>query len=288
MSGSLKVVSTPIGNVRDISLRAIDEIERADIIFAEDTRHSKKLIQSLSIKIKPDCKFISCDAHKEKHRIAMAIEFLKASKNILFISDAGCPTISDPGSFLVQGVITAGFLIEVIPGPSAHSAALMGAGIDTARFAFLGFLPQKKIARRKLILSSAQAGLALVFYESPLRMKKLLEELFLLLGNRRVVVARELTKIYETFHRGFLGEDLNPSLLEKGECVVVVEAGAIKKNKPEFLQEQQPMISKFIESKLSNDESIKDIVRQVADKFFVAKKDAYLWVVRLKKLKYED
>ena len=224
MSSSLKLLATPVGNVNDISLRAIDAIKTADAIFAEDTRHSLKLINALGLGLKPFCRLISCDAHRETRRIDLIVEKLRAKENVLLLSDAGSPCISDPGSLLVQGVVNAGFGVEVIPGPSAHVAALMGAGVDTTRFAFLGFLPQKTVQRKRLICGSAGLGLALVIYESPLRVSKLLDELHVLLGEQRVVVARELTKAFETFHRGVLGHDLMPLFVDKGECVVIVEA----------------------------------------------------------------
>ncbi|HXW52591.1 MAG TPA: 16S rRNA (cytidine(1402)-2'-O)-methyltransferase [Myxococcota bacterium] len=275
MATRLKILATPIGNIRDISLRAMDEIKRADVIFAEDTRHSLKLIQALNIELKPDCRLVSCDAHKERDRIDVVIARLLANDQVLLISDAGCPTISDPGSLLVQGVLQKGLAVEVIPGPSAHSTALMGAGIDTTRFAFLGFLPQKKTARKKLIESAASAGLALVIYESPLRVLELLDELFLLLGARRVVVARELTKLHETFHRGVLGSPLDPPVVEKGECVVVIEAGDKTKEKSEQAQD----IGEFIETQLAQGESAKDVAKLVAAMFNMKKKTAYDLVI---------
>jgi 16S rRNA (cytidine1402-2'-O)-methyltransferase len=277
MASSLKIVATPIGNIRDISLRAIDEIKLADVIFAEDTRHSLKLIEALALDLKPDCRFISCDSHKETHRIQLVVEHLVANKRVLLLSDAGCPTISDPGSMLVQGVVLHGLTVEVIPGPSATTAALMGAGIDTTRFAFLGFLPQKKLVRKKLITASIEAGLALVIFESLHRVMDLLTQLHGLVGARRVVVARELTKLHETFHRGVLGGDLSPSLVEKGECVVVVEAG---KEMP--VDENQPTeIASFIKAELAQGVSAKDVARAVATAFKIKKNAAYDMVLQI-------
>lgn len=260
MASSLKIVATPLGNIRDITLRAMDEIKKADVIFAEDTRHSLQLINALGLSLKPSCRLISCNSHTEQQRIDVAAQRLLANDQVLFLSDAGCPTISDPGSFLVQGVVEQGFSVEIIPGPSAHSAALMGAGIDTTRFAFLGFLPQRKTARSKLIKACAEAGLAMIFYESPRRVKALLAELHELLGERRVVVARELTKIHETFHRGSLGHSLNPEVFDKGECVVVVEAF---KTAHEVDEES---LTQFIKDELKN-MSAKDVASLVAMTF---------------------
>lgn len=280
MASRLKIVATPIGNVRDISLRAIEEIKQADVIFAEDTRHSLKLIQALAIELKPDCRMISCDSHKETQRISVIVERLQANERAILISDAGCPTISDPGSLLVQGIIAEGFEVEIIPGPSALTASVMGAGIDTTRMAFLGFLPQKKSAREKLVVGAASAGLALVIYESPLRVKSLLDELFAMLGERRVVVARELTKLHETFHRGSLGAPLNPPLVELGECVVVVEAS----DKPiSVTQADDSQIHQAIDHALARGDSAKDVARMIATQFSLKKKTAYDMVCARKK-----
>lgn len=278
MMASLKILATPLGNVRDISVRAMDELKKADVIFAEDTRHSLNLIVALGIELKPSCRLVSCYAQNEKQRIEPVIERLLANERVVFMSDAGCPTISDPGSFLVEGVVKHGFRVEIIPGPSAHTAALMGAGLDTARFAFLGFLPKRKTTRKNLILSAANADLALVFYESPVRVNDLLKELYDLLGERRVVVARELTKIYETFHRGLLGSAaLNPPFIEKGECVVVVEA---KKSAPLCSTSDQEDITNFIKKAKSRGDSAKDIAKAIALHFNLKKKEAYALVLK--------
>lgn len=280
MSSVLKIVATPLGNVNDISLRAMEAIRSADAIFAEDTRHSLKLITALDLELKPHCRLISCDAHKEQKRIEVIIEKLRAQENVILISDAGCPTISDPGSLLVQGVIEAGLGVEVIPGPSALTAAIMGAGVDTTRFAFLGFLPQKESARKDLVLSSAKAGLALVIYESPLRVSKLLDELHSLVGARRVVVARELTKAFETFHRGLLGSALVPPFMEKGECVVVVEA---QKPLKATMEDQHDDLVAFINDRAGAGISAKDITREAALHFGLSKNEVYDVVNRMMK-----
>jgi 16S rRNA (cytidine1402-2'-O)-methyltransferase len=267
----LTIVATPIGNIKDITLRALDEINQADLILAEDTRHSLVLIKALAINLKPHCRLVSCDSHKENSRINLVLEYLIAKKKVILLSDAGCPTISDPGSLLVQAVINAGFLVNIIPGPSAHSAALMGAGINTTRFAFLGFLPLKKSKSRELILESFKAGLALVIYEAPNRVLPLLDELYDLLGKQRVVIARELTKVFETFHRGFLGEKLTPAFVAKGECVVIVESN------PHFSinSYDEKEVVFFIKNQLAQGSTIKDIVGMLVKQFNIKKNVAY-------------
>lgn len=273
----LKLIATPIGNVSDMSIRAKRSLEQADVILAEDTRNFLKLAQHIGLTLKEECRLISCDAHKEKDRAHVVIERLKTHHQVVLISDAGCPVISDPGSLLVQAVIEAGLEVEVVPGASAQTAALMGAGLDTTRFAFLGFLPQKSGARKKIVISAAEAELALVMYEAPQRINQLLAELFEWLGPRRVVVARELTKLFETFHRGKLGEVLNPPFVEKGECVVVVEAGALEM--PDVVK-QEETIAQFIQAQKNAGLSSKDIAKALSEKFNVKKSAAYDLVIR--------
>ncbi len=277
MATKLKLVATPLGNVNDISLRAAVALRSADAIFAEDTRHSLKLINALDITLKPSCKMISCDAHKEVRRVDIIVEKLRAKENVLLISDAGSPTISDPGSLLVQGVIEAGFEVEIMPGPSAHVAALMGAGIDTTRFAFLGFLPHKLSHRKALVTAAANAGLAVVIYDSPLRVVKLLSELHEYLGARRVVVARELTKAYETFHRGILGAELSPPFMEKGECVVIVEA-----HRPQSatLEEQHDKLHELVQRMVLENKSAKDIACEASAALGLKRNDVYDFVLK--------
>lgn len=271
MTATLKIIATPIGNIRDISLRAIDELSAADLILAEDTRHTKQLLRALNISLKEHVRVISCDTHREEERAQLVLLALQKNERVVLVSDAGCPAISDPGSLLAQAVVAAQARIEVIPGPSALTAAIMGAALDTTRFAFLGFLPKRKSLREKLISSAARAELAIVIYESPLRVFGLLDELYMLLGARRVVVARELTKIYETFHRGILGQSLEPPFVDKGECVVVVEAGSFLE--PEPLDQKQELKA-FIEEAHAQGASAKDIVQALIKRFPMKKKAA--------------
>lgn len=278
MTSALKIIATPIGNIRDITLRALDELKNADIILAEDTRHTKALLSALSVTLKDSARLISCDSRREESRSEYVLKLLAQNLKVVLVCDAGTPSVSDPGSLLVQAVVAGLGSIEVIPGPSALTAALMGAGIDTTRFAFLGFLPQKKNARKKIIESAALAGLALIFYESPLRSQALLDELFQLLGPRRVVVARELTKIYETFHRGTLGEALNPGLVEKGECVIIIEA----QSAPKLLGPSQEQGQEIINLINNSHESSKDLVHVLVEKYKFKKKSAYELILSLR------
>lgn len=223
MEGILKVVCTPIGNLEDASPRVVRSLKESQLILAEDTRRCKQLLSALGIEMQAKI-LVSCHAHNETKRIPVALEHLQVGHPVCVVSDAGAPGVSDPGGKLIAAVVEAGFRVEVIPGPSACIAALMGAGLLTHRYAFLGFLPKKGKERKQLVCTSAQAGLALVIYESPKRVVDTLHDLHQWLGKRKVVVARELTKQFETFHRGVLGEKLEPAFMELGEAVVVVDA----------------------------------------------------------------
>jgi len=279
MTSRLKIIATPIGNIRDITLRAIDELKMADVILAEDTRHLRQLLSALGIALKEHARIISCDAKREKERAALVISSLRQNERVVLVSDAGSPAISDPGSLLAQAVVEAQGQIEVIPGPSALTASVMGAAIDTTRFAFLGFLPKRIKLRQKMILDAARAELALIIYEAPNRVMALLNELFLLLGPRRVVVARELTKLFETFHRGILGQALSPPVVEKGECVILIEAGKLLE--PEPTREESNVLENYIIQELNNGASAKDIIKALIKQFPLKKKAALAKVLEV-------
>lgn len=221
MTGVLRVVATPIGNLQDLSPRAAEALRTSALVLAEDTRRARILVDHVG----SAAKLVSCHQHNEPERAAVAIERLRAGDDVAFVSDAGAPSVSDPGGRLVDAVAHAGLPVEVVPGPSALVAALMGAGLAAPRFAFVGFLPRRSGARRA-VLSRVDPSFGVVLFEAPGRVESTLSDLHEVLGPRRLVVARELTKRFETFHRGVLGGELSPPLVEKGEVVIVVEAGA--------------------------------------------------------------
>lgn len=220
MSAAFYVVATPIGNLGDLSARAQQVLRDADYVLAEDTRRARILLEH----IQSPAKMYSCHQHNELTRVKWVLAALAESKSIALISDAGAPSISDPGGRLVAELAEAGCPIEVIPGPSAPIAALMGAGIAATRFVFLGFLPRKAGAR-KTLLDQVSSEFGVVLFESPHRVEATLASLFDVYGPRKVVVAREITKHFETFHRGRLGAELVPPLQARGEIVIVVESG---------------------------------------------------------------
>jgi len=225
-------VPTPIGNLEDITLRAIRILKECDLILAEDTRNTIHLLKHLQI----DKPLKSYHQHNEHKIVQEIVELIQHGKNIALVSDAGTPAISDPGFLLVRECITAGIDIETLPGPTAFVPALVNSGFPCDNFIFMGFLPIKK-GRATKIKSLQDETKTLVLYESPYRLVKTLEELKNSLGaDRRASVSRELTKIYEETKRGTLQELIAYFSLKtvKGEIVIVVEALPKKhKNEPE-------------------------------------------------------
>ena len=220
----LYIVATPIGNLEDITLRALRILKEVDLILCEDTRQTKKLLSRYNIKTLTS----SYHQHSRLKKVHYIIEELKQGKDLALVTDAGTPGISDPGTKLVSQLVgRLGNQVKIvpIPGPSALTAGLSVSGLSADRFLFLGFLPRKK-KRRQVIEKIVQAKHTVVFYESPYRILKTLKELEPLVGKRKVVVLRELTKKFETIYRRSIQEiidELEQNQI-KGEFVVVMEA----------------------------------------------------------------
>lgn len=217
---TLYLVATPIGNLEDITLRALRVLQECDVVAAEDTRHSGQLLKHFGIS-KP---LLSYFQFNEARRSEEIIERLRCGEKVALMTDAGSPGISDPGERVVQAAIAAGFRVEAVPGACALIAALTASGLPTDEFHFIGFLPHKSGQRRQQLENLQTVSGTLVIYESPYRVEKLLRELLAVFPQRRVVLARELTKKFEEFLRGQPGE-----LLEKiqgrslkGEFVALV------------------------------------------------------------------
>lgn len=222
MSGVLYVVATPIGNLKDITLRALETLKAVDIIACEDTRRTKILLVHYGIAT-PQISFYSQNQFK---KIPHLIDELKKGKNIALVSDAGTPGISDPGFFLVKKAIEQGLKIETVPGVSSVVAALSASGLPTDGFVFLGFLPRKPGKIKKVFNNIAGLEKTIIFYESPYRIKKTLEIITEIFSrDSDIVICRELTKKFEEFIRGKVS-DINEKLPEKilGEITVLISA----------------------------------------------------------------
>lgn len=222
--GTLYVVGTPIGNLEDITLRALRILRSVGIIACEDTRHTKKLLDHYGILAPAE----SYHKFSERSKCGHFIDILNSGKDVALVSDSGMPGISDPGAILINESILNGITVVPVPGPSAFVAALVISGVEADRFLFEGFLPSKEMARNKRLADLQDAGVPIIFYESPKRVRETLASILKIMGDRKVSVARELTKIYEESLRGNASEvleRLNKSEV-RGEIVIVVEGKA--------------------------------------------------------------
>jgi len=225
--GRLQVVATPIGNLNDLSARARQALEGADVIAAEDTRHTLALLQAIGVS-RP---LLSLHSYNETQRVPELLARLEAGETVVLVSDAGTPLLSDPGFELVRDAARAGYEVTAIPGPSAITAALAVAGLPTSRFCFEGFLAPRERERRARLAELASEPRTLVFFEAPHRVAEMLSDLAAELGaDRRAVVAREMTKTHETVYRGTLKElaalaQQEPNF-QRGEITVVVDGAA--------------------------------------------------------------
>lgn len=216
------MVATPIGNLGDITLRALEVLKSVDLVAAEDTRHSGMLMKHFGIK-RP---FISYHEHNEAKRTAELVERLTGGENIALITDAGTPGLSDPGLRLVRECIKRELSFTIIPGPSSILTALLGSGFSTQKFSFRGFVPVKAGQRERELRAAAESGETVIFFESPYRLTKTLAACIDVMQERHLCVARELTKKFEEFRRGTAGElfahyEANPP---KGEIALVISA----------------------------------------------------------------
>jgi len=268
-SGVLYIVATPIGNMDDITLRAIQILESVDLIAAEDTRKAKRLLKYHKI----DKPIISCFEHNEKERSIEIIDKLKQHYKIAFVSDAGTPLISDPGFYLISKCIKEKISIIPIPGVCAAIAALSVSGLPTDSFLFIGFVSRKKNKREQRLIKLAAYHSTLIFYESPKRIIALLEDLIKLMGDRNCFMAREMTKNYEEFLYGKLSEILEKLSIRKsikGEFTLLVEGYPNKKHISNNMLEKQ-----IIELNKNPELSHSDIVKKISQDFEIPKKQIY-------------
>ena len=227
MAGTLFVVATPIGNLGDITYRAVQILNQVNLIACEDTRHTHKLLQHYGI----NTKTISYHEHNEQQRTHELLERILNGADVALVSDAGTPTISDPGFRIVQAAALSGVTVIPIPGPSAVITALTVAGLPTDEFLFVGFLPSKATARRNKLKQLVSIEATLIFYEAPHRLAATLKDAASILGDRLAVVARELTKLHEQLRRGQLSElaqHYESEETPRGEIVLLVDRNAIE------------------------------------------------------------
>ena len=216
--GALYVVATPIGNLEDITLRAIRVLSEVELIAAEDTRTTRKLLSNYHIRTP----LTSYHDHNKRGKLPFLLQTLK-EKDVALVSEAGMPGINDPGYELVLGAIDEGIPVIPVPGPSAVTAALAVSGLPTDQFLYLGFLPRRRNQRKRALLAVSKEMKTLVIFESPHRLRQCLEDLRFVLGERRIAVCRELTKLYEEVFRGTLSESMEHFMEPRGEFTLIVE-----------------------------------------------------------------
>jgi 16S rRNA (cytidine1402-2'-O)-methyltransferase len=278
MSGTLYLVATPIGNLEDITFRAVNVLKEVDIIACEDTRHTIKLCNHYNIKNK----LVSYHEHNEVSMSESLIKELIDGKNVAIVSDAGTPAISDPGAVIVKQAIEQDINISPIPGPSAFVAALISSGLDTTKFTFFGFLSKRSKDRASQLESIAKFMTTVILYISPHSYKNDISDLYKYLGSRKIVVAREVTKIYETFLRGELGADIIQNYEPRGEICVVIEG-----SREEIKNEDNPLlevsIGEHLEFYLNQGVSRNKAMRLVAKERKLSKNEVYDLILNEKK-----
>jgi 16S rRNA (cytidine1402-2'-O)-methyltransferase len=263
--GKLYIVPTPIGNLKDITLRALEVLNKVHIVAAEDTRQTLKLLNHYNIKKS----LISYHKFNELNKSSELVNIIEKGKNVALVSDAGTPGISDPGEILIKKCIENNIEIEVLPGATAITTALVHSGLDTTKFIFIGFLPRDSKNKNSIIESLKDRMETLIFYESPHRLLATLEFLKDTLGNRKIAICRELTKLHEEIKREYLEESINFYKVNspKGEYVLVLEGKSYKDILEEKKREWENLdiaehIKKYIyEKKLSKKEAIKKVAK---------------------------
>ena len=220
-AGILFIVPTPIGNLADITFRAVDVLKKVSLIGAEDTRNSKKLLNHYNI----ETPMISYHKFNERKRVDQLLDKLQNGEDIAIISDAGTPGISDPSSIIIKEAIANDLKIEVLPGATAFIPALVASGLNCEKFQFIGFLPEKNKTREKLFENIKNNENTLIFYEAPHKLQKFIQYLFDHLGDRKISIVREISKIYETYYRTTLQNVIKEpeQIVAKGEFVIIVE-----------------------------------------------------------------
>ncbi len=262
--GKLYVIGTPIGNLGDITLRAIKTLEMVDVVLAEDTRQSLKLLNHLNIKKT----LISYHRHNEEHKIMQVKELLDSGKNVGLVSDAGMPIISDPGEQLVKYLISNDYTIEIVPGVTAVITALVKSSFDTTRFSFEGFLSTNKKQRRKHLESLKEETRTTIFYEAPHKILQTLKDIHSILGEKNICLARELTKLHEEFIYDNV-TNLISKIEEngiKGEIVLIIEGADLKQlekqNEDEIKQRSSSeLVKEFIDEGIDKKEAIKKVAK---------------------------
>jgi 16S rRNA (cytidine1402-2'-O)-methyltransferase len=274
MPGQLFIVPTPIGNLEDITLRALRVLKEVDLIAAEDTRHTQHLLNHYGI----STSLTSYHEHNEREKAQTLVDRIKNGANIALVSDAGTPAIADPGFRLVAAAIAAGVQIVPLPGAAALATVLSASGLPTDRFLFEGFLPAKKAERRAKLQALHEQTATLIFYEAPHRLLDTLNDIQQLLGDRRLVVAREVSKVHEEFLRGAVSGivDQLADRDVKGEITLVVHGatGDARVSEERLRTEIRRLTNEHV--------GVKEIAELLGERYGLAKRDVYRLALELK------
>lgn len=279
--GTLYIVGTPIGNLGDITLRAIETLKNVDMILAEDTRQTLKLLNHLNI----EKHMISYHRHNEDEKIEKVVEYLNMKKDLALVSDAGMPVISDPGQNLVKYLVQNGYNVEVIPGVTALATAIVGSGIDSTRFTFEGFLSINKKQRKARLSELKNEMRTMIFYEAPHKILATLKDMKEYFGNRNICVARELTKIHEEYIYTTIDEEIEEISLNgiKGEIVLVIEGISEDLKENEEIEYLKNMTSReLVLNEIKNGLDKKEAIKKVAKLKGLNKNDVYKECLELK------
>ncbi len=266
--GTLYIVATPIGNLEDITYRAVRILQSVDVIAAEDTRHTLKLLNHYDI----SKHLISYHRHNEDVRTQELIELLKNGKNIALVSDAGTPAICDPGEKVICECLKEDIHVVPIPGACAFVNALICSGLDTDVFLFLGFLPLNKKNRRQKLEEIQNSLQTTILYEAPHKLQATLMDLKGIIGDRKVVIARELTKIHEEFISGSIDELIEKSIGIKGECIILIEKSELKKMQQNF---EEISLKEHFDYYEKQGFEKKEIIKKIAKDRNVSKNEIY-------------
>jgi 16S rRNA (cytidine1402-2'-O)-methyltransferase len=267
--GTLYVVATPLGNLGDLSIRAAELLRNVPVVAAEDTRRTRGLLSHLGA----SPTLLSFHAHSDEHRLETVLDILRSGRDVALVSDAGTPTVSDPGADLVAVARESGFNVVPIPGPSAAATALSAAGLP-------GFLPRKGRERSRLLQRAAAEEWSVVFYEAPPRLVALLEDLVPLAGaDRTVVVARELTKMHEEIRAGSLGElvDHFTAIPPRGELTIVLQGTGVAPPEPDRTEEAVEQAATLLAEGLPR----REVARRLTESLGLARNEAYRLVMEL-------
>jgi 16S rRNA (cytidine1402-2'-O)-methyltransferase len=274
MAGALLLVATPIGNLEDITLRALRVLREADLIAAEDTRRTGKLLAHFGIATKT----VSLHEHNERRKMSALLDRVRAGATVAVVSDAGMPVVSDPGRELIREAVASGIKVEIVPGASALTMAIAGASLDGDLTTFVGFPPSRSGERRRWLGDLSRLPGALVLFEAPHRLRQTLEDVQTVLGDRPVVVAHELTKLHESWHRGLARELLaDPLLPEKGEFTLVIGPGSSELPVP-AAPDSETLWYEFGRLTNNGGRSRKEAIAELAEKYQLPKRQIYALV----------